>query len=164
MCLSCTCLTPTVRTVSRGNTTPLKLSQQGGEQSHSSKERHTLFVSREGALTAQHLKTVQSHSHTFGQSMRPLFQMNCQLYWQLGHLNRKLVRQISVAGNLEVSVLAASQLMIECVVMFTSLPACLTLTPPVQLRWHSSHASWTFQSSLPLTATRGSPWITISTP
>lgn len=40
---------------------------------------------------------------------------------------------------------------------YVYIPARLTLTPPMQLRWHSSHASWTFQSSLPRTANRGAP-------
>lgn len=40
------------------------------------------------------------------------------------------------------------QLIIQRVVKFTSLLAWLS-PPPMQLRWHSSHASWTFRSPLP---------------
>lgn len=56
MCLSRTCLTLTVRTVPRGNTASLKLSQQGGEQNHPSKERCTLFVSCDEAFLGKTFK------------------------------------------------------------------------------------------------------------
>lgn len=50
------------------------------------------------------------------------------------------------AENPVATVLATTQLLIWCV-KFTSSPR-QTFTPPMQLRWHSSHASWTFQSPL----------------
>ena len=63
------------------------------------------------------------------------------------------VKKTNGAENPVVRVFATIQLIIQCMLKFTFLLACLT--PPMQLRWHSSHASWTFQSQLPPTATRG---------
>lgn len=39
----------------------------------------------------------------------------------------------------------------------------LTLSPPMQLRWHSSHASRTFQSPHPPASNQRCPWMTMST-